>query len=70
MAPQLQQAAFEFKNRVRVAKMDSDQYPDVAGQLRVQGLPTLVLFRDGKEITRIEGALLKEQIVQWVEENM
>jgi len=73
MAPQIKEAASELSNRVRVAKMDSegrDKEPEVASELRVQGLPTLILFKNGAEVTRIEGALMKNQIVQWVEENI
>jgi thioredoxin-like negative regulator of GroEL len=50
--------------------MDSDKYAPTAGQLRVQGLPTLILFRGGEEIDRIEGALMKEQLVQWIESKL
>lgn len=67
MAPQLEQAAQAWGDRVRVAKMDSDQNPQQASQWRVQGLPSLILFQNGKEIDRIEGALMKDQLIQWVE---
>jgi predicted HTH domain antitoxin len=67
MAPQLQQAAAEsFGDKIRVAKMDSDKNPQLAGRLRVGGLPTLVLFNNGQEVDRIEGALMKDQLVEWV----
>jgi thioredoxin len=69
MAPQLQQAAVEWGTTMRVAKMDSDKHPGMASQLRVQGLPTIVLFSNtGKEVARMEGALMKDQLLQWVEE--
>lgn len=70
MAPQLQLAAADLGDRVRVVKMDSDKYPQQAGALRVQGLPTLVLFKDGKEVDRLEGALMKDKLVQWVESRL
>jgi thioredoxin len=66
VAPQLREAARILGDRVRVAKMDSDKEQKAAGKLRVQGLPSLVLFRDGQEIDRVEGALMKDQIVDWV----
>jgi thioredoxin len=70
MAPQLAQAAEVFGDRVRVAKMDTDQHPQQASQWRVQGLPTLILFRNGQEVDRIEGALMKHQLVEWVESKL
>lgn len=67
MAPQLQQAAAEsFGDTLRVVKMDSDKNPRMAGSLKVGGLPTLVLFNNGQEVDRIEGALMKDQLVEWV----
>lgn len=71
MAPQLEEVASELGDRIRIAKMDSDQYPDVAGPLRVQGLPTLILFnKDGTEVNRLEGALMKNQLIQWIDESL
>ena len=70
MAPQLQAAAATLGDTVRVAKFDTDQYPDVASQYRVQGLPTLLLFRRGREVARIEGALMKDQLLQWVQQQL
>ena len=66
MVPILQEVAIELGNRVRVAKMDSDKYPQEASQFHVQGLPTLVLFNNGQEVDRIEGALMKDDLVEWV----
>lgn len=67
MAPQLAEAAQELGDRVRVAKMDTDKYPEQASKLKVKGLPTLILFLQGKEQGRIEGALMKGQLLDWVE---
>lgn len=56
----------ESKPLIRVAKMDSDANPQMASQLKVAGLPTIVLFQHGEEIDRIEGAPTKDQLVEWV----
>lgn len=71
MAGQLKEAAESFGDTVRVVKMDSDKNPARAGQLRVQGLPTLILYSSsGQEVDRIEGALTKDQLVQWVQSKL
>jgi thioredoxin-like negative regulator of GroEL len=51
---------------VRVAKMDSDQNAEWSGKLKVQGLPTIIVFdgKTGKELERVEGALMKDQLLQ------
>lgn len=70
MAPQLVEAAKDLGTKVRVAKMDTDKHPEQASALKVQGLPTLILFRDGKEYDRIEGALMKDQLLTWIESRL
>jgi len=71
MAPQLQAAAEELGDSVRVAKIDSDKYPDWASQLRVGGLPTVIVFDgSGNEIERVEGALMKGGLVQLARKHM
>jgi len=70
MAPQLVEASQVLGDKVRVAKMDTDQNQAQASKLQVQGLPTLILFRNGKEVDRIEGALMKDQLIQWVESKL
>jgi thiol-disulfide isomerase/thioredoxin len=68
LAKQLEEAAVEFGSTLRIAKLDSDRHSAVASQLRVQGLPTLILVdgATGREIDRLEGALMKEQLIQWI----
>jgi thioredoxin 1 len=68
MSKQLQDTAMELGSTLRIVKLDSDQHSGVASQLRVQGLPTLILFdTTGKEIDRIEGALMKDQLIKWIQ---
>jgi len=67
MAPHLEAAAKSLGNRVRVAKVDSDEEPAWATKLRVGGLPTIILFdKNGQEVTRQEGALMEQQLVSMV----
>ncbi|KAL7472021.1 hypothetical protein ACHAXS_012336 [Conticribra weissflogii] len=73
LIPQLQSAAEEFGPDVRVMKLDSDKYPGLAGQLKVAGLPSLILFdgrEESRELKRMEGALTKDGIVEFVKNNV
>jgi thioredoxin len=71
MAKELSSAAEEWQDRIRLAKMDSDQFPNLASTLKVQGLPTIILFDpNGQEVDRLEGALPKAQLMQWVENKL
>ena len=71
MAPQLEQAAKELGSEVRVAKIDSDKFPQWSSKLKVGAFPTIILFdATGIERTRVEGALMKDQIIQLVKSEM
>ncbi len=62
IAPVIEWAATTYAGRLRVGKADCDANPQLVESLRVQGLPTLLLFRDGVEIHRHEGALTQLQL--------
>jgi len=64
MAKILVQVNAVMKQEVRIVKIDTDKYPALASQHQVQALPTLVLFKQGKPIDRIEGVLSAEQLVE------
>ena len=65
MAPAYKQAAKELEPRVRVAKLNTEDAPAIAAQYRIQSIPTLALFRGGKEIARQAGAMGAADIVRW-----
>jgi thioredoxin 2 len=64
MGPVLDEIASSLAGRVRVAKLDVDKNPEAAARLRIQGIPTLVVFRDGREVTRMIGARGKDDLLQ------
>jgi thioredoxin 2 len=66
MAPQFEQAARELKGDAVLAKVDSDASPAASSRLGIRSIPTLVLFRNGKEVKRQSGAVQAAQIVAWV----
>ena len=71
MAPQLVEAAEELGDTVRVAKIDSDKFPDWSRKLKIGAFPTVVVFNgDGSEAQRVEGALMKDQLVQLVQSHI
>lgn len=56
IAPVLEQLAAEFEGRAKIVKIDVDQSPALARTLRIDAMPTLVLFDDGQEVDRTVGA--------------
>jgi thioredoxin 2 len=66
MAPAYEAAAKELEPEMRVIKVDTERAQATAGRLGIRSIPTLMLFRNGKEIARHSGAIGKDQIVSWV----
>ena len=57
MAPVLDEIARERAGEIIVAKLDTDRSPDVARRFEIQGVPTLIVFREGQPVERQTGAL-------------
>jgi|SRR5580658_4664551 len=66
MAPQCAQAAAELEPQVRLAKLDTDAAQNVAGELGIRSIPTLMLFKSGREVARQAGAMGTSDIIRWV----
>ncbi|MBD2772203.1 thioredoxin [Iningainema tapete] len=64
MSPILEQVNSVLQGRIRVVKIDTEKYPQLAGQYRIEALPTLVLFKQGQPVDRIEGVLQAPQLVE------
>jgi thioredoxin 1 len=62
MAPQLEKAAEHFGDRCRFLKIDSDEEPDVASILKVNGLPTILFINDMSVVARAEGMLMADEL--------
>ena len=62
MAPALESAAEELEGKAKVFKLNVDDNPSVSPRFNVRGIPTLILFKDGRESSRLVGLSSKEQI--------
>lgn len=70
IAPLLDEAAEQFKGRVTIAKLNVDDNPETAAKFGVRGIPTLMLFKDGKAIATKVGAMSKSQLNTFLEESL
>jgi thioredoxin 1 len=66
VAPVLEEIASE-KDNVRIAKLDVDANPITAGRFGVRAIPTLILFKGGKEAQRMVGYMPKERLLQQIQ---
>ena len=68
MAPAYEQAAGQLEPHLRVAKVDTEQAPQLSTRLGIRSIPTLALFRQGREVARQAGALPSAAAIQrWVQ---
>lgn len=65
-APTFNQAASQLQGRCRLGKLDSEAHPQLAGQLGIRSIPSLLLFKNGREVTRQSGALPLPQLLAWL----
>lgn len=70
MAPAYEQAATQLEPHVRVAKLNTEDAQAIAAQYQIRSIPTLVLFRNGREVARQPGAMGAADIVRWATSNI
>ncbi len=69
MAPAFEQAAGQLEPNFRFAKLNTDEQQATAAQFQIRSIPTIALFRDGREVARQPGAMGAADIVRWVQAN-
>jgi thioredoxin 1 len=70
IGPALEEIASEKNGQVTIAKLNIDENPQTPQKYGVRGIPTLMLFKDGQVAATKVGALPKQQLMEWVEQNM
>jgi thioredoxin 2 len=67
MAPVLERTGYERASALQVAKINTDEQQELAGQFNIRSIPTLILFRNGQEIARQSGALDGGTLARWLD---
>ena len=70
IAPALEDIARDMGDKIIVAKLNIDENPQVPSKYGVRGIPTLMMFKDGAVAATKVGALPKNQLQAWIEENI
>ena len=69
MAPIFSQAAQQLQPNIRVAKVNTEAEQQLAAQFQIRSIPTLAIFKSGKEIARTAGAMDLQNLISWVKQN-
>ncbi len=70
MAPAYAQAAGRLEPRVRLLKVDTERAQDLSARFGIRSIPTIALFRGGREVARQAGAMDAGRLVAWVEQQI
>ena len=70
MAPAFAAAAGDLEPHARLLKVDTEAVQDVAARYGIRSIPTLILFRNGKEIARVSGAMDRRALVEWTRSHL
>lgn len=70
IAPAVEEIAGEYSGKLKVVKVDVDENPDVAGRYNVLGIPTLLLFKEGKAVERLVGAYPKQAMISKIKDHL
>jgi thioredoxin 2 len=70
MAPAYEQAAAQLAPAVRLAKLNTEQVPDPAARLGIRGIPTLIAFKNGREVARQSGVMDAPSLIRWITANV
>jgi thioredoxin 2 len=70
MAPAYEQAAAQLATAVRLTKLNTEAEPDVATRFGIRSIPTLIAFKNGREVARQPGALDLQGLLGWIKTNV
>ncbi len=67
LGPVIEQLGSEMEGKAVVGKVDIDEQPELRDQYGIMSIPTLIVFKDGKEVRRVLGVQPKQALVQMIE---
>lgn len=70
MAPNFHQAAIDLEPRIRLAKLNTEEEQQLAARYNIRSIPTLAIFRNGREIARQSGALDLASLKRWIQSSL
>lgn len=67
IAPVVEELAATYAGKMTMGKLNVDDHPQIAAQFRIMNIPTLLLFKGGREVDRIVGVVPKEELIRRIE---
>jgi thioredoxin 2 len=70
MAPAFEQAARQLEPQARLAKLNTEEEREIAATFAIRSIPTLAIFKNGREVARQAGAMQLNQLLSWIRGNI
>ena len=70
MAPVFTAVTQQMEPYVRFAKVNTEAEQALAAEANIRSIPTLVIYRDGQELTRLAGAMDQQSLISWIKQNI
>jgi len=70
ISPVLEEISGSYEGRMKFVKVDIDNAQEIAGELGVMSVPTLMIFKNGEVAAEKVGVLPKDQLASWIDENI
>jgi len=65
--PILEEIAPQFEGKLRIVKLDVGEHKEIASEYSVLNIPTMILFKEGKEVDRMVGVASKQELQKWIQ---
>ena len=70
MAPAFKEVSLSMALEVQLLKVDTQEHSNLGGRYMIQSIPTIVIFKDAQEKTRVSGALSSDRLESWIRQNI
>ena len=70
IGPILEEISDEYREKVTIGKLDVDENPEIASKYQIRGIPTMMLFNNGKLVDTKVGMSSKNDLIQWIDNNI
>ncbi len=70
MAPEFEKVCAQLEPRARFAKVDTEAHQDVGAQYQIRSIPTLAIFKAGREVARMSGARSARDLALWIQPHL
>ena len=70
IGPILEEISNEYREKVTIGKLDVDENPEIASKYQIRGIPTMMLFNNGKLVDTKVGMSSKNDLIQWIDNNI